>query len=82
MEANSSHLIFQWSSAAHSCEAILYHIDASGCGQCPNATNDTTVACVDFPLDNQVCLLAVRTVVCDNVIGSENRSIQVTLRGR
>ena len=81
MAANSDELIFQWNTVTPSCEAIHYQINASNCGHCPNVTNDTTITCVDFSLDNQVCLLAVRTVVCDNITGNESRSIQVTLRG-
>ena len=81
MATNSSQLTFQWSSVTTTCEAIHYHINASGCGHCPDVTNDTTISCRDFSLDNQVCLLAVKTVVCDNITGNESRGIQVTLRG-
>ena len=81
MEANSSQLIFQWSSVGPLCEAIHYHINASNCGHCPGVTNDTTVTCSGFSLDNQVCLLAVQTVVCDNITGNESSRVQVILRG-
>ena len=81
MEANSSQLNFQWSSVAPLCEAIHYHINASNCGHCPSVTDDTTVTCSGFSLDNQVCLLAVRTVVCDNITGDESSRVQVILRG-
>ena len=81
MEANSSQLIFQWSSVAPPCEAIHYHINASNCGHCPGVMNDTTVTCFGFSLDNQVCLLPVQTVVCDNIADNESSRVQVILRG-
>ena len=81
MEANSSQLIFQWSSVVPSCKAIHYYINASNCGHCPNVTNDTTVTCTSFSLENQICLLAIQTVVCDNITGSESRRVEVILRG-
>ena len=82
MEANFTQLIFLWSSSAPYCTAVDYHINSSNCGHCPNVTNDTTVTCSGFSLDSQVCSLAIRTVVCDNITGNESRSIQITLRGR
>ena len=80
MEANFSQLIFQWRSVAPSCEAVRYYINASSCGHCPNFTNDTTIICTGFSL-NQVCLLAVQTVVCDNITGDESRRVEVILNG-
>ena len=80
MEANSSQLIFQWSSVALSCEAVHFYINASNCGHCPNVTNDTTIRCTGFSL-NQVCLLSVQTVVCDNITGNESRRVEVILSG-
>ena len=81
MAANSGQLIFQWSSVDPSCEPVYYHISASGCGHCLNVTNDTTIVCSDFSLDGQVCMLAVQTVVCDNITGNKSRRVEVILRG-
>ena len=83
MVANSSQLIFKWGSVATSCEAIHYHINASNCGHCPlSVTNDTTITCFGFSLDNQVCQLAIQTDVCDNITGNESRGVEVTLKGK
>ena len=82
MEANSSQLIFQWSSVGPPCEAIHYHINASKCGHCPTVTNDITVTCTGFSLDNQVYLLAIQIVVCDNITGNESSGVEVTLKGK
>ena len=83
MEASANRLVFQWNSVTTPCEAVCYAINASNCGYCPDVTNDTTVVCTDFALDeyNQVCLLTVWTVVCDDVTGNESSSVQVNLRG-
>ena len=83
METSANRLVFQWSPVTPSCETVHYLINASNCGQCLNKTNDTTVICTDFAVDNysQVCLLSVQTVVCDNVTGNESSSVQVNLRG-
>ena len=84
MEANVNQLRFQWSPVTSS-EDVRYRINASNCGHCPNETNNTTVICTDFTIDmySQVtlCLLSLQTVVCDNVTGNENSSVQVNLRG-
>ena len=34
-----------------------------------------------FSLDSQICLLAVQTVVGDNITGNESSRVQVILRG-
>ena len=83
MEANSSRLIFQWSSVSPSFEAIHYLINASdNCGHCPNITNTTTVTCHGVSLDGELCIFALQTVVCDDIIGNESRKVIVTLRGK
>lgn len=81
MKASPNQLIFQWSSAALTCETIDYLINASGCGHCPNVTNDTIVTCTGFSFDKPVCLLSVQTVVCDNTTGNESKNVEVTLSG-
>ena len=80
MVANSSRLIFQWSLVTTSCNAVHFHINMSNCGHCPSITNDITVTCTGLSqLDNQVCLLAVQTVVC-NTTGNESRRVEVIFR--
>ena len=89
MDANSSQFTFQWSKSLVSsdCPAARYLIAASNCGHCLNVTNLTTATCTYTQLsvdsvEGQQCIFAVRSIVCDDVIGNESRSVSVTLRGK
>ena len=86
MEINSTHMTFNWSPVFSTCNAIHYHVTPSNCGHCANVTNSTTVTCHSnigpFRNNQQLCRFAVRSVVCDNIVGDENRRVQVTLRSK
>lgn len=62
----SEGLTFDWTNIAPNCSAILYEIEASGCGICPNNTRLTTVLCSDVqPVgDDHLCRFGVRTTAC------------------
>ena len=81
MGANFSQLTFQWSSVSSCCPAIRYLIVASNCGHCPNVTNLTTATCTGLSVEGQQCNFAVRSIVCDDVIGNESKNVSAILRG-
>ena len=73
----SRELTFTWSPVFPDCSSILYKILASNCGKCPTNTTKATVTCTDVPTNDNVCSIAVRTVLCGSVAG--NSSDQVTI---
>ena len=86
MEINSTHMTFNWSPVFSTCNTIHYLIISSNCGHCANVTNNTTVTChnnIIRPLTNDpMCTFAVRSVVCNNIVGNESRRVQVALRSK
>ena len=62
------------------CPVLHYDILASNCGSCPTTTTNTTVTCTDVPTDGSVCTFAVQTVVCGNIYGTMNNTVQVHLK--
>ena len=70
-------LTFAWSPVVPSCPSIHYNILASNCGSCPTTTSHTNVTCTDIPTDGSVCTFAVQTVVCGNITGIDNSSINI-----
>ena len=84
LDANSTHLTFNWTSVSSNCPAISYQIVADNCGDCPNVTSDTTVTCDWSFTEENVCTFAVRTVVCDdiNIVGNQSQNVSFTLKGK
>ena len=70
--------MFTWTPVVLNCPSIHYII-ASDCGFCPNTTTVTTVNCSGIVLGER-CSFAVRSVVCDSIIGSAS-TIFVDLKG-
>ena len=81
VEANPNQLTFQWSPVLSDCNAIQYHVIASGCGVCPIATKLTTVLCTEISKDGHKCTFAVQTVACNNVTGNRSKTNTVLLQG-
>ena len=71
-------LKFNWT--RKNCLMISYSI-TSDCGNCPTSTAINTAVCINVPIDDRVCLFAVRTVVCGNIDGTQSNSLSVTLKG-
>ena len=63
------------------CSALFYRIEST-CGECPEAAILTTVSCsiLSLPVGSQ-CRFAVRSVVCDDIIGDLSVPVLVTLKG-
>ena len=76
----SKQIIFTWSPISQ-CPDIHYNILASNCGNCPTISNHTNVTCTDVPIDSSVCLLAVQTVICENITGNVSDTIRIALKG-
>ena len=85
VEANNTHLRFSWSPVSLCCPSIQYHIVASNqCGECPTTTTANTVTCsgnyTQLTSDHP-CSFAVRTVVCDDLIGDVSIAVTVPIEG-
>ena len=73
-------LIFSWTPIARRCSSMYYEIQ-SNCGECPTATNSTVATCIVNNLQARLCTFTVRSVVCDNIVGSWSNEIEVMLKG-
>ena len=84
VSATKNALTLQWTSVSPTCAAIQYSIEQSNCGDCPNVTDQTTIACTSedgyAEFDGQQCRLTVRTTVCD-VTGNQSEEVIVMLKG-
>ena len=72
VEANNTHLSFNWTQVSLNCPSIEYHIMTSNCGKCPTATPHHAVTCsgnYTWHMNDQKCVFAIQTVVCNNIIG-------------
>jgi hypothetical protein len=72
-------LTFSWSPVAPDCPAVHYNILASNCGSCPTTTNHTNVTCTDVQRKGGLCIFALQTVVCGNIIGNTSDPIAVSI---
>ena len=81
VEASPRHLTFSWTPISNLCRVQSYIINSSNCGVCPNITNLTTVRCTGFEVSSD-CTFTVRTVVCDNIVGTVGTEISFTLHGK
>ena len=73
-------LVFSWTPVPLNYSALRYEIQSS-CGECPTFTNSTSVTCIiQKPLD-RMCGFAVRSVVCNNMVGGWSNEIEIMLRG-
>ena len=84
VEANHTHLSFNWTQVSLNCPSLQYHIVASNCGECPNATRSSTITCsgnyAQF-LSDHPCSFAVQTVVCNGLVGDASIAFNVTITG-
>lgn len=75
-------LTFSWNAVMASCPAIVYIVDSTGCGTCPNTTVLNTSNCVGYNItEYQSCTFAIQTVVCDDIVSVLSNAVQVALRG-
>ncbi len=77
-------LTFDSTSVQRDCATLRYNIE-SNCGTCINnqPTMPTSSATCSFELpvnSNDVCNFAVRSTICDNIIGSLSTPVRVTLK--
>lgn len=81
--ASQDQLVFTWTPAILSCQAVHYIINSTNCGSCPNITTSTSVTCSDLGLTSNktVCRLDVKTVVCDDLVSGIGQNIQVITKG-
>ena len=82
-DVGQGHLAFEWSPVANNCVSLVYAIDASeSCGSCPSHITTTSVSCA-FNASHVpgVCRFAVRTIVCDSIIGNWSEPVNATLKG-
>ena len=81
MEANHTHLSFNWTQVSLNCPSLQY-IVASNCGNCPSTTNNKVTCTGNYTqlinTDCQ-CSFTVQTVVCnDSIVGDISTAINVT----
>ena len=75
-DISSKQLLFNWSPVVQNCPSLHYNILSSNCGNCLTTTTNTTVICTDVPTDRGgVCLFAIQTVVCGDIVGNRSTSV-------
>ena len=82
VEANHTHLSFNWSPVSLSCPSIQYHIVACNCGECPVTTRSNMVTCngnYSQQTSDHQCSFAVQTVVCDDLVGDVSIAVTVPI---
>ena len=71
---------FNWSHVASKCLSLQYHFSATNCGECPNATTTNMATCTgnySHPTSHHACSFAVRTAVCNGIVGDFRDAIGV-----
>lgn len=85
LEANHTHLSFNWSLVLLNCPSVQYHIVASNCGECPNTTTSNEVICTGNYVQNLIisrhqCSFAVQASVCnDSIVGDISTAVHVNV---
>ena len=81
VEANHTHLSFNWSLVLLNCPSIFYHIVASNCGQCPDTTTSNKVICTgNYAMISHQCSFAVQASACnDSTVGDISTAVNVTV---
>ena len=83
----SNKLTFNWKAVRGDCSTLRYLIE-SDCGTCPVNSVATTSATCSFqlPLTSasgpNFCNFSVRSIICNDVIGSKSIPVNVTLKGK
>jgi hypothetical protein len=84
VEASHTQISFNWSHISSHCPSLQYHIMASNCGDCPSTTTTNMATCTgnytQLTSDNP-CSFALRTVVCDGVVGDFSDAVNVPTVG-
>ena len=85
-EVDLHRLNFHWDPVPSVCSAIKYKITATNCGVCPNATLNTSVTCAindQMKMNgiNNSCILSVRSIACEGIVGDSSNIVTATLRG-
>ena len=80
VDVQPGQITFSWTSVDPLCQSATYNTVSSNCGQCPPATTDTTVTCVDVVLGH-VCTFYIQAVVCGNHFGNLSCPVSVILKG-
>ena len=83
VNVTTNQLSFNWSSVDPQCIELSYNISASpNCGNC--VSSSTSVTCSEFQLStfaHNMCTVAVKSIVCENITGTMSSVVHVTLRG-
>ena len=81
--ASPNQLTFSWDPVAPNCSSLHYNILAQNCGNCPSATQHSTVVCHDMEVDqNLTCSFVVQNFrTCDGAAGSMSNPVNVMLKG-
>ena len=77
VEVYPDQLVFNWTeeSSKFNCPHFYYRLTSSNCGQCPNATTNTTATCTGNYTTNSSCLFTVQSVLCEDIIGDARTTI-------
>ena len=78
---SSRQLNFGWSLIDGNCPGIVYHINATQCGQCPSSTNETFISCIAENTNDDICLFTVQSEVCGHISSSHGELVKVILKG-
>ena len=83
MAINRHQMTFSWNPVRLSaCEAVQYYTFHTNYGICPNSTNTTTATCTDYNISREsVCMFAVQSVTCYDVVGPMSNVTTVALKG-
>ena len=75
--------MFAWNKITSAqCFSIQYIITTVNCGVCPNITTNTNITCVQFGVSNRMCMFAVQTEICGQLVGPRSNYVIVNLFGK
>ena len=81
---SNKQLTFNWKAVHGDCSTLRYFIE-SDCGTCPMNPVATTSASCSFQLpltSANFCNFSVRSIICNDVIGSKSIPVNITLKGK
>ena len=80
LDRQPEYLMFTWNANVPA-NTVRYNIFSSNCGLCPDHTTNTTITCINPPMDGSLCTLTLQTALCMKYIEVKNITFKL-LRGK
>ena len=82
---DASNLTFVWNDNIEESndfsDAIVYNINASNCGVCPNRTTTRSATCIHFVANGRICSITLQAVACGNILGPTTDPLLIVIPG-